>query len=646
MRFWTFTSLLVFLTCVFSCGRDDVPDDPVDNSGISGIRLDKTEFNGLEVVMVSSDALFHNNTFEGKVGEKSVQLNRISNSALGFTMPNLETGNYSFSVEGFNESISISITKTEEVTTPDNVISDFLGDYESEFDKLVTHTEELATKGAVQNLESEKMELLAAKDTIALALEKFAALSTDEKQAVAQFIKANQANIRELDLILDGVYKEGGFKKGACDYTEDWDKAQCLIKEMVKGIAYMGAPAAIGGIIGGELTGGLGTVPGALVATWLCKSKVIAGRKRFRNAFAELVTWAFIPVDNVEAELEARKKVETFTNGELREISFSFATRTINELRDADNDKLSNFFLVLKGFNFISRELLKRPTFSIPGERKGVYIPKDLENLEMTISDNGLVAGELQIKDGQIYAVFSTNEKEAQSFKFNLSFAYGEQIIESVWLDAEVENAIIYTIEFVSSYAGDVQVHNTFKSGDPFEVMNGLNHYFRVYQDGIMIQDVAGWRHSGVDYNKGTNVYVGATSISAGTVSFPADVTVNTSAYNSMANRTVSCYYVRVTKPETPKVLKFNDDFTCDVSYKGESQGSFTWSFVLGANAPVYVHNEEEGRVPKKRAALINCHNQSGWTGIPEYIDVYADGSIRATGTRGITTKSTHWVLE
>ena len=440
---FSYLLVLSFAALIFSnCGGTDNPiwtdDGTTNDSTQTGISLDKLNYNGFEAVLIKSEGLFTDQVYIAYLDTLSIELNYISESALGFTVPNLESDNYVLRIDGFEEQFTLSITQTAEVASPEQSIKSFIGDYETEIDEIINYTKHLDSLGLVQNAAADIAELENAKDSLADAIQMISQLSTEDQQKLAQYVAANSENLNELNRILDGVYEDGSFKKGSCDYIEDWGKATCLIREMMRGVVLMGAPATVGGLLGAQLSAGLGTVVGAVVFTKIFKSKVIAGRNRFKNAFVELANWAFIPVDDVMAEVTANKKTLEFENNVAKEIEFSFETRTINEAKDKGHEDLGIMFTLLKAFNYINEKVLKRPTFSLTSEKRGGYSPKNLSTIEFELIGNDKVDGELEIDGSELRLKLFHSETEDQVVKLRMYIDYAGKTISSSEIDAEV----------------------------------------------------------------------------------------------------------------------------------------------------------------------------------------------------------------
>ena len=440
---FSYLLVLSFAALIFSnCGGTDNPiwtdDGTTNDSTQTGISLDKLNYNGFEAVLIKSEGLFTDQVYIAYLDTLSIELNYISESALGFTVPNLESDNYALRIDGFEEQFTLSITQTAEVASPEQSVIGFIGDYKTEIDEIINYTKHLDSLGLVQNATADIAELENAKDSLADAIQMISQLSTEDQQKLAQYVAANSENLNELNRILDGVYEDGSFKKGNCDYIEDWGKATCLIREMMRGVVLMGAPAAIGGVLGAELSAGLGTVVGAVVFTKIFKSKVIAGRNRFKNAFIELANWAFIPADNIMAEVTANKKTLEFENNVAKEIEFSFETRTINEAKDKNHEDLGIMFTLLQAFNYINEKVLKRPTFTLPGEKKGSYSPKDLSTIEFELIGNDNVDGELFIEGAGLKLKLFHNKISNQNVRLRMYLVYANQTITSPEIDVVV----------------------------------------------------------------------------------------------------------------------------------------------------------------------------------------------------------------
>ncbi|MFY0672486.1 MAG: hypothetical protein JXQ87_03740 [Bacteroidia bacterium] len=652
MRNFLFVLISFLLSVLFSCNPDeDIPTDEGNNNVITGLSIEKENLVAYEVgVLKSTNAFSSSETYFGFLDSNQLKLAYVNDSMLSFITPNLQSGDYEFRIEGFEERIKIQLEKAPEISAPEEVIMDFVGNYESSINELLLNAKRLDSLGFIKDYNQQVDEIQGIKDSIEFSLQEFQNLSDADKLIAAQFIEANREPLDEFNRIMDQVFLDGGFKKGNCDNTEDFGKAACLIKEMTLGLAKMTAPAILGALAGGSLTAGIGAPAGAIIGTLLLDWKVIEGRNRFKAAFAELVNWAMIPIENVIAEVDALKKELDFENGVPKPVRFEFETRTLNQSKDVNSQEFSAFFTMINTFNLFSTKVLRRPGFTLPSEKRGLYTPKNLESIEI-IKSNSNVQVKKEIIDGVIHLTFSTNETVDQDFDFILKVDYGNQEIRSHQVTGSVVKPRNFTLQRVSVRGSEITAtHETFKTGDEFEAMNGLNHKFLVFEEGVEL-GLFSYLNKGYSFNDGKPLYLGITTItligSNQTIGVNVDLTINNDGFKYIANKTLKCEYYRGgDEPTSTRELKFNDDFTCSVFSNGDSVSTFTWSLVLGENAAEYVHNTEEGLAPRQRAGMILCSGQNFFTRIPNYIDVNADGTFRATGSRGNSAGWEYWLLK
>lgn len=425
---------LFFSASLFNCGSPDdtvFTDDGNDTTSTDEITLQKENYNAFEVALVKSNDLFQNQTYIGYLDTLAIDLIYVSARELAFSVPNIASGGYNFEVEGFDGQFYFEVTEAQEIAQPIESITQFIGDYEADIDAIISHTYHLDSLGLIEDINAELAVLQNAKDSLRNSIQRVNELTESEQQVLAQYIAANSENLNEFNRILDNVYEDGSFKKGNCDFAEDWGKATCFIREMTIGIIYMGAPAAIGGIIGAELSAGLGTVVGAVIFTGIFKSKVLAGRTRFRNALIEMANWAFIPVDNVTADLETFKKELVFQSNIPKKVNFSFQTRTINKSKDQGSSELGSMFTMVDAFNYINKEVLKMSTFAIPPEKTAKYIPNELGSVEFQLIGNDKVDGILEIDGDELRLNLVTEEPDTQLVELKMLMVYGDRTIES-----------------------------------------------------------------------------------------------------------------------------------------------------------------------------------------------------------------------
>ncbi|MGB0431967.1 MAG: hypothetical protein ACPGLV_15945, partial [Bacteroidia bacterium] len=500
--------LVMSFSALLSCNSDEnVTTDEGNANGEAGLSFEKKRLLAYEVgVFKGTDIFSSAETYYGFLDTNQMQLAFVNDSMLSFITPNMASGKYELRIEGYDERFNVEIQKAPEINEPEDVINDFVGNYESSIHELLLHAKRLDSLGFINDYDEQILEIQGVRDTIEMGLQEFQKLSDEDKLIAAQFIEANREPIDEFNRIMDQVFLDGGFKKGNCAKTEDFDKAACLIKEMTLGLAKMTAPAILGALAGGSLTAGIGAPAGAIIGTLLLDWKVIEGRNRFRAAFAEMVNWAMIPIKNVIAEVDALKKEFDFENGVPKPVRFEFETRTLNSSKDANSEEFSGFFTMINTFNLFSTKVLRRPGFNLPSEKRGLYTPKNLESIEI-IKSNSNVQVKKEIIDGVIYLTFSTNETVDQDFDFVLTVDYGNQEIRSHQVTGSVVKPRNFTLNRVSRYSTQEPViQETFKSGEPFKAMNGLVHSFLVSEDGKDL-GLFTYHHPGDDLNNGAPVY-------------------------------------------------------------------------------------------------------------------------------------------
>ncbi|MBI1184823.1 hypothetical protein GC194_11150 [bacterium] len=464
--------LLAFVAA--NCGKKDVPPDNNNNTQDTfTLRLNKYAFKAYEIGVVRSSQTFSQDTFEGRLGDKVMVFKKTDDSRLSFLVPDVPTGDYDLKLQSLNYNLSLSITEAAKVQAPLQELSAFVGNYDKDFDDMKVHVLKMDSMGFITDKEAQIAAIETMRDSTKWAVEQFKNLSMEEQQQAMQFINANREALDELNRILDGIYQDGSFKKATCETEKDWEKAKCLINEFRFGVRQATLPAVVGGIAG-SFFAGVGALPGSIIGAVLFRNTVIKGIKRAVGASVELAKWAFVPVDNVTAEVAVFKDVLKFKETP-KEITYSFETRSPNKNLDANVADLGVLFECMGLIEDLCRRLNVENAKVVSNDIKKKYDPQDFSRLQMVVTNNSAVRGEVIPQYGgnpQLH--FTTDEKVSQQFRFKLVLPYGPYTISSKELDAELE-----VINF--NYEGTWQL-NYF---DPADTT-------KPYQDDIYVFDANG----------------------------------------------------------------------------------------------------------------------------------------------------------
>lgn len=191
--------ILAFLTLFLlnGCNNKD-NDEIIDPEIIEEINVlittNSLDLKDVQIGVINvTDFIISQDTYNAKFGTIDIILAKINDSSLSFIVPpNTAAGTYNLSVDFASNSLAFKVTNTTLPNTPENVILDFVGNYEDEINETIA----LFSQG------NAPPELLAIKDNIDKALLEINNLSDNDKIIAAKFIENNTSHLNQLELEL------------------------------------------------------------------------------------------------------------------------------------------------------------------------------------------------------------------------------------------------------------------------------------------------------------------------------------------------------------------------------------------------------------------------------------------------------------
>jgi hypothetical protein len=449
----TYLKVFTLFTLLFinGCSKDDdggeIIDPIVENK--AKIIANDLELKDAQIGFINvTDYSLSQNTYNGKFGDTNILLAKEDNTTLSFLVPpNLDSGTYNLNIDFSSNSLDFNITKTTLSATPENVIKNFVGNYETEIDETI----ELFSQGNAPPI------LLAAKEDIEKAIIELNSLSENDKIIAAKFIQNNTIDLIQLETELvqeNLIYAGKSINKNCTD-------ARCYLSY---GLKVIGAIALV-------KVGGVAAIVGAVVVGIDAIISLIEGKRSillsktlilFKEAvviyipFEKLKEVLFNAIDGVASNLAKSQAVKIENN---TSISFTVQPtfRTLNESdKDSSDSVIKSFvdaYLNLKDFwnqNFASN-VGALPSFNDLEKQK---VADELSFFSIEITENSENVSKSEITGtAEEFSVTFTNETDVeQDFTFDVVYNDGEN---------EEKSSISLTIKpdeiFLEKVSGDNQ---------------------------------------------------------------------------------------------------------------------------------------------------------------------------------------------
>jgi len=179
-------AMLVTLMAIGFQGCDIINGKDEDPTPSLSLYPDKSDASPFEQVTITAiDYNFPQESYLATIGGKEITLTRTSSSQLVFTMPFVSGNQVLYLVvDDITYSFDFQVKELEPIANPDEQINTFKQDVEG----IINEVEQMIQQGELQ-IPAEHMQVL---QNQKLAFEQlFASATADQKQEVAQFIKAN-----------------------------------------------------------------------------------------------------------------------------------------------------------------------------------------------------------------------------------------------------------------------------------------------------------------------------------------------------------------------------------------------------------------------------------------------------------------------
>ncbi len=423
-----------------NCGTQEPNTEPFELS----LLTNYSDYYTLQAIAIRSSETLKNDVYDARFGENNIEVFKTANNVLGFFIPEVNTGNYTLSIEGFSQSFEFKVRQTQLSKSPEELVSDvaFYGFHT--IDKALRKADSLVKIGYMSDDDLLINELKSAKDSANAVLDRFAKLDDTKKQQAALFIEANLQAFYQFDNIIYGIYEDGSFKRGPCNSVNSFFRTRCLIGQMMLGVASMAAPLALGGMIGGGLgayiSGGAAAQPlaiaGAIVGGIIFyKLLILPGMVRVKNAWSELANMAIIAADDLMAEISLNKKSISFMNNEPKEIEFSFNARNL-QAKDSESSDFSEVGILISTYNEIASQMgySKIGYSSLRTSRINV---DNMSTAQVTVL-SGNVSAQVKTEGAKAFMLVNTESNQIENFSFTISVGYGNSTLTSNPIDAQI----------------------------------------------------------------------------------------------------------------------------------------------------------------------------------------------------------------
>lgn len=656
-------AILILLTIfVFACSKDD--SSVINNAVIS---TEKSNLKDAEIGFINVENFtLAKDSYNSNLGEISLKLFKVNDSTLTFVVPtNIISGKYELSTGFSSNSLEFDISTKELTSTPTEIMSNFIGNYEEDIDNTI---EQFGNINVPQ-------ELLTAKTKIKEAVSNFENLSEQDKVIAAKFIQNNSEGFSEFEETINEIINNKSGKSSKFISKTNKCDTGCIFAQGVKilGSAALVKLSAPVGVIAGLVIGidvGLSYLTGK--RSYLLSKLKLALGKAFNIAyFAQnhLADVTFEKTDEFVTDLTNFKKSSServkFQNESPISIKIKPYYRTLNiEDKDHPNGNVSTFVSLYSKFkttwdNKLASKFGQLPTFNDNLEQK---FANELSQFTIEIIDNSenVSVSEITGTVEDFKVTFINNSDTEQDFSFDIIFN-DDGIIAKKSIEA---NLSIKTYNYklqIGNYNPDytlISPLKTLENGDALTVPNYMTQMVRLTLDDIPVpvgQFALGWTQVtfGETPNSNDDIYNPEYTVTIRdsennrNVSFVLNVTLTNESYRRFIGGTISADSGSYGTPNgTPLTITINNDKSYNVKYNdGSDGGSGTLSFVDVISES---HNSCTTYTDtRKKVGCIRL--SSGLSGLsswfPEYIYFFEDGTLGANSFYGCNDRHQTWHL-
>lgn len=445
------TIILLFISILtLGCSKKN-DDEIIQETSDVIISTEQTNLKDTQLSTITvENYILAKETYSAKFGDQDIVLGKVNDSSLTFMVPpNIPSGKYNLVIDIASNTIEFDITKTELTETPENVFSNFVGDYQNEIDQTIA----LFDQGNVPP------QLLSAKDKIDKAITDLNNLSETDKIIAAKFIERNTTDLKELERALS---QESIIYSG-----------KTILKRCNTFDCYLTYAAKVAGVIIAVKVGTLGaTVFGALLGA----DAIISAIRGKRSVLFSKAKKVFSESLNISIFYSSKVIQLVYEEGNNRFTSYRTANvnpykidnnttikfnikptkRTLNqEDENSSNEIVKNFiavYLKIKNLwneHFID-ELGTLPTFN---DNETQEFADELSQFSLVISNNSENVSVSSISGSveEFTATFTNSTDIEQDFTLDVIFKEG---------DAEQKVSVDFTIGFDEMHLEKVSMDN------------------------------------------------------------------------------------------------------------------------------------------------------------------------------------------
>ena len=195
------SSLLVFN---WACKKDDENIEPEEF-----LTTENSNLKTFEIANLNFTGILSEQTYTGKFGDKDIKINK-NDSTLSFLVPDISTGQYNLlvNINEIDYSVSFNITQQEQVTNPEQYLTNLNTEVISLIDNTLEFTQEMLANGQISQADA-NADLAYWNEKKNKILDNFGKLTESEKQEFANFYVANKYWIDELRNNTSASYYKG-----------------------------------------------------------------------------------------------------------------------------------------------------------------------------------------------------------------------------------------------------------------------------------------------------------------------------------------------------------------------------------------------------------------------------------------------------
>ncbi len=472
--FFLFGSLSIINSGCNTLFNED--EDPTQSLSLYQDKSDASPFE--QVTITAIDYSFQQETYPATIGGKDITLTRVASNQLVFTMPFVSGSQVlDLVVDDVTYSFDFLVNELEPIANPDELINA----YKQNVEGILSEVEQMIQLGELQ-IPAEHMQVL---QNQKLAFEQsFASATADQKQEVAQFIKANPGffNFEHINLqqFNDSLNTSRAFVA--------WD--QQLTEDMRYFTGLVIATGATIGIFNGTLISGNPFLIGAATLALATEFVLVFDQT------GTMLTRSYKPFE-FDLNNELRASVVEFENEVPYQLGIDATYRTLykndQQSSDVTLELVANINTftgywnqvssLVPGLNGTVENLDDKNGYVTNTNRLAVtpeYISIDnISNSSVTLSNFSHA--------GTVKVTFSTNADADQDFTFDIVYKNPdfseEKLSVSAKLKIEVDSSSIYKESALGTYRVENYQGNGPNSVLYCELLDDGTSEYTIYND-------------------------------------------------------------------------------------------------------------------------------------------------------------------